>query len=512
MTNFEIFTISLLISMILICIYSTIGYFTTYKSNKKFQLVNFHNTLFGCIVTIGIYALIKSHFQLNSVTITLIPIFLLLRFWRTNPTELAKTNFPYLFFGFVLIVINFTIYFKPTYINTGYGDHSWYHIIASNINIFGTETADSAFENQPFNCGIYHYWELWHQSLTYDIGKLCNLNTFEAYVLIHKVVLSLIILIGSIELFVKLNIKSAMIPGLAIIAILGLNNEFNILIHPKQFITFSTLLLIFLQHTKTNKVDFNLFLFILFTNLFYSPLAGITIIAALALYCTIEDIRNLKKIIPFGILTLAMFIFLYFRIYQIPTTEIGKITFELKRFFNHFIFYNVYHTTINNWVVLLIVFLNLILINSIKFTNRFELLFFISILLFGSLFSSLLAFWKEQFQFMNNIQFMVALLFFKTLSEIQIKLPRTAAIITYFISSISVFQFLSYQKLRYYQPYHIDYDDYQARRDKKTNNLIRIQDEKKSFATRWCYEEDILYSIENKAVQHKNFQSTKKAK
>ncbi len=510
MDKLQIFITSLSISGLLITFYSIVGYISTFKTKTKYRLFDFENIFYGVIITVGLYALIKSQFIVNSITMTLIPIVVSLRLMNKKIEENNGNKYLPTFLCLILFIFNFSLYFKSTYVNTGYGDHSFYHLITSNIYLFGKESVDCAHNELPFSCGIYHYWDLWHQSMAYEIGLTFKLNSFEAYVLVHKIVLSLIIFIGAQKIIEQYNLHNIKFIVIIIFIILGINNEFNILIHPKQFITFATTILIIYKFQETKNIDIPLLVFILFTNLFYSPLSGITLVATIAAYRTIKNIKTIKSTIILLIISVTLFILLYQFVYQNPIQNIGEITWEINKFIRHFIFYNIYHSFLSNWPIMLIITMVLIFKKDFKLINSFELHITVLILLFGSFFSSILFFWKEHFQFMLNFQFALTILFIKFLSKTKIDNPKLTIITTYFMSLFAIFQFYTYQKLRYYTPFKIDNKNYFSLRLRAKEKLLCVSDSQETINVRQVNEEDFLFSIENKVLKHKPYNPASK--
>jgi len=492
--------ISIFITVTLFLIYTAIGFLMSRIKNRDVSFLEFQNTFIGIIIFIGFYALFKSDFMLNSITITLVPILL---FWifidskngvRTNNYDGSnKGHLLYFFISIVfLAILNYLIYFRNGMIYTGYKDHSFYHLVASNINLFGKEYIQNVHDLNPVSGGIYHYWELWHLSFVYDIGFFFHLNCFESYVLVHKMLLTAIVVFGAISI---LRIReSQLIVYCIVIFLIALNiiGEFNILIHPKNFINFSLILLVILKVMESVRLDVPFFLFVTLVALFYNPLPGIPIIAALGLMVFWNRWRKLLIAAAGVVIILILYLLLFYKVYSPPiaTNDINNLEFNIFGFLRHLFIYNGYHFCMSYWWVILLVLL-------FVFNKQIDIKvvwFFTMVILFGFVFSSVFYTHFEQWQFTNNLGLIISVILTKGVLNTQnsrVKYPMLV-----FLLLISVWRFHESNKVPFYQGIILSGDAYDKIRQNRPSSIHRKIMPWKFDGYKYS-DSDFLFSIKN---------------
>jgi hypothetical protein len=466
-----IFSISVLITIALFLIYTGIGFCIAIVKNQKGSFFEFQNTFMGSLIVIGFYALLKSNLNLNSVTISFLPLLLFSVLLKSNNTEVTlKRNLLYFAISLVILsVVNYFIYFRNGFVYTGYKDHSFYHIVASNINLFGKEYVQNVHNLNPISGGIYHYWDLWHLSFVYDIGLLFGLNCFESYVLVHKILLAAIVGYGAV--CVLRIYKPHLIIYCIIIFLMALNiaGEFNILIHSKNYINFSLILLVILKLMESVRLEVPFFLFVTLVALFYNPLPGIPIIAALGLMVFWNRWRKLLIAAAGVVIILILYLLLFYKVYSPPiaTNDINNLEFNIFGFLRHLFIYNGYHFFISNWWVILSILFFI-------FNKQIDIKlvwFFAMVILFGFVFSSLFYKHFEQFQFTNNLGFIISVIL--TMGVINAQNSRVKYLTLVFLLLISVWRFHESNKVTFYQGIILSGDAYNNMRQNRSSSINR---------------------------------------
>src|ERR1035437_189284 len=209
----------------------------------NFSITNsfFKDLIYGILISIYVYVLIKSKFSLNSITITIAPVLIYLFEKNRKPNILGLKTIglkkhnrslnTLISFAVVLfiLILNFHFHFYANKVNTGYLDHAWYHSVAKNLQLTGIETLNIYINPENLKPGfIYHYWDLWTQAFFYDslkilnsVGSLFDFNEFEINVLVFQPLLVIIIFFGFKELGLKICSKISTLQNSWIISVIA---------------------------------------------------------------------------------------------------------------------------------------------------------------------------------------------------------------------------------------------------------------------------------------------------
>lgn len=494
-----ILSVSICITLFLLVFYTTVGYLLAAIKNKAAVFFEFQNTFLGSIVSIGFYALFKSNFGINSVTITLLPILCFCIFLNSTKTHRINKR-ALMYFGlsiFILSMLNYLLYFRNGFVHTGYKDHSFYHIVASNINLFGIEYVQNIHAVIPHSGGIYHYWDLWHLSFIYDIGLFFELNCFESYVLVHKLLFTIIIVFGVLSALKSSKVNVLFCTFCCIIAVINVKGEFDILIHPKNYINFALILFLIRKIIHGDKLDLPLFFFVSIVGLFYNPLPCIPIIAVLGLFVINNNWKKLPLLIlGFGVIV-SGFLILYYKYYSPPITanDVSKLKFNFLDSLRHFFIYNGYQfLKVHFWMMLL-----LIVFYLKSYLNASVVRLFSGIILFSFLFSALIYTHFEQWQFTNNNGFFLTLVIIFGLQNLEQTKIRLGLMIV--ILLISIRGFFNRFRLPFYKGFILTTSEYYVLKQKKSSTIGR-KIEPIGFEGYKYNDTDFLFSIKNQVPCH----------
>lgn len=548
MINLTLITSSLFLIFSFVSIYFLIGILLKISIKKitgrQVYFSFFKTILYGLLTVVYFYAIVKSPYFLNSVSITGVPIFIF--FYEQKKIGYEKLNelkYGYSKNIFLLAIFSFLIYFIAKYsfhfstkVNTGYSDQAFYHTIASSLKLTGVETINIHTGLKLVPGMIYHYWDLWFLAFHYDVLSLLNnfdlfnnLNQFEISSLVFQPSLFVILFFALIEISIKLSTKALnntnFIIGIVILgAFLASCHyflEFGIAHHPKQFIISAIFFMFTLEILDNNSNQFNFFYFYPII-LFYYPIPGAILIATCFIFSLnwknmIDNFQNKRFYLHLSIIAVTLSVFCcYYFIYAqtcIPQLYIqNKPSWNISSVMNRIFIYHGYHTLISPLGVFII--LNLIIICLI-YVKRiltslaspqiiiYFLLFPILNILVGHFVSAIFYTLPEEFQFYNNDYFSLSLLILFDISLL-FHYFRSKNILALLFLGLTGFYFLYltfYNKTPFYNGITISYSDYYNLKKKKFQNLK--YPEKPDNLNSLHINSDILFSIYNSFPKHR---------
>ncbi len=540
---------SIFLILVLLLTYFSIGIVfkitTRILIGKEIYFSVFKTVLYGLLILVFFYVLIKSTYLLNSVSVTCLPI--LIFFYERSMSingVIPKANnenwikFSLLgFLGFLIFYLAKYLFHFSSQINTGYSDQAFYHTIASSLKFTGVETVNiHTGELQLIPGMIYHYWDLWFLAFHYDFLSILNqlglfesFNQFEINILVFQPSLFLILFIGFIEVSLmtitrNFSILKFRISIIVIISLLVLSHsflEFGIIHHPKQFLIASIFVYFILEilQNKIRTIDFFYFYPIL---LFSYPLPGAVLIATCFLFSiNWENIaanfseRKFYYDVISVLTTCCLFILYYFFYAQTCIPQLysqNKPPWSLLTAVSRIFIYHGYHTMISplgvficlNLLILLFIFKGRIFSNNIsRDCFKYLLMFSILNILVGHFLSAIMYNVPEEFQFYNNDYFSLALILLLDTIFLFYHL-RKKLILPFSICFTSFFYFINtsfYNKPNFYKGISMSYNNYFTLKSKKFNKDIPVQiddnlDVLYSFS-------DIIPSFHNSYSRHK---------
>lgn len=456
MLNINLISNSLILILALLIGYFSIGSLFREIVKKIIQkdvhFTIFKTVLYGVLIVVFFYALIKSPYLLNSVSITFVPV--LLFYYEKSKLLNIKcqaVNYRNLTKWFLLGSLAFFIFYIAKYlfhfshqINTGYSDQAFYHAIASSLKYTGIETINIHTGALNLIPGmIYHYWDLWFLAFHYDFlstlnhfGLFESFNQFEINILVFQPSLFLILLIGFIEtsfkisekILIKIKFRAFVVTSSALLVLCQSFLEFGIIHHPKQFLIASFFIILILEMLEHKTRFINVFYFYPIL-LFCYPLPGSVLIATSFLI----SIKRKKNISNFRenyfryqltsiIFTFILFIWYYFFYAQTCIPKLytqNKLAWNVPVVLNRIFIYHGYHTIVSplglfvllNSIIGILIYKKRILTNNIS-ANIFNVILIFSILnIFVGHFSSAMLYnLPEEFQFYNNDYFSLSIL------------------------------------------------------------------------------------------------------
>jgi hypothetical protein len=548
MIDIRIISSSLFLIFVLLLSYYLIGRFINYIINnafrKKFDFSIFKAIFYGILTVVYFYALVKSSSLLNSVTITGIPILIIL-YERNKSIHLqsSENSIGINVKSILLVFLSFSLFYAAKYsfhfsseIHTGYSDQAFYHAIASSLRLTGVETINihtGALKLVPGM--IYHYWDLWFLAFHYDFlsiinnfGLFINLNQFEINTLVFQPSLFIVIYFGLLEISMnfsrriikKNDFKIGIAIFIAFLASLHTFLEFGIIHHPKQFII-GSLFLFFLLELSENVSNQFRFIYFYPALLFYYPLPGSVLIATCFIFSInwksiTKNFISKKFYLQIIIIALTLFSFICYYFFLAKSCmpkvyTINKSSWDLISVISRILFYHGYHTLFSPLGI--IIMLNSIIIYFIYKKKSMTILDSFSIIspliifsylniIIGHLVSALLYTLPEDFQFYNNDYFFVSI--FLIFDFILIYNYFKDRLIYYFSFLVLCgFYFLIntfYNKPSFYFGVSIPYPNYNRIKNKKFMSVSNsaISDSLPSLYSA----SDIIYSIYNTFPKH----------
>jgi hypothetical protein len=549
MLNLSLITSSLVLILSLLIVYFSIGY--TFRTivkkitKKDISFTIFKTILYGLLIVVFFYVLIKSPYILNSISITFVPV--LIFFYERSKLVKAESQavnyknltkyFLFGFFAFFIFYLAKYLFHFSSQINTGYSDQAFYHTIASSLKFTGIETINIHTGGLKLIPGmIYHYWDLWFLAFHYDLliilnqfGLFESFNQFEINVLVFQPSLFLILFIGFIETSFKISVeflkrvkyKASILILSSLLVLCHSFLEFGIIHHPKQFFIAAIFILFVMEILDIKKISVNFFYFYPFL-IFYYPLPGSILMATCLIFSSNwENIRanfRSKKLyshLAFIVFTFILFFYYYFIYAQTCIPQLynhSKPAWRILTAVNKIFIFHGYHNLISplgvfvsiNLIFILLIHKKRILSGIISVTIiNYVLTFSILNILLGHLVSAIFYNVPEEFQLYNNDYFSLSLILLFDVLLVFYYL-RGKVFFAFLICIFSFLYFLVitfYDKPLFYKGVSIEYSDYIKLKSKRFDKHLRVQiedniDELISFS-------DITLSFYNSYPKHK---------